>query len=95
MKAAVRRVHQNLGHPPIRDLVRILRNGGSSEQAIAFALELECDVCKQNIRPKIAKNFNANRVLEFNQRLGIDVKQVPCWRPGRKRKMCNIVDLRL
>lgn len=41
----LRKLHNNLGHPTNRDLVRILKNAGSSDRAAELPAAFKCDVC--------------------------------------------------
>ena len=49
-KVELRKLHNNLGHPTNRDLVRILKNAGGSDQAVRLASEFRCDVCHNRQR---------------------------------------------
>ena len=51
MLRAVRRLHVGLGHASGPDLVRILRNGGASEEAVKMARTLRCPTCEAHKRP--------------------------------------------
>ena len=90
----LRRVHVNLGHPSSRDLVRIIRNAGGSEQAVKLAADIEapCDICCQRKRPTPSLPAAPNHATEFNQRIGWDVKILSGWKVGQKVKCMNIVD---
>eukprot|EP00435_Cladocopium_sp_Y103_P063629 s214_g25.t1 len=88
----IKKLHQNLGHPPNHDMVRILRHGQASAEAIEVAKTFECDFCKSMAKPKIPLPAQANRIHEFNHQIGIDVKNLRGWRPNQKIKALNIVD---
>jgi hypothetical protein len=45
---AIRRAHDNLGHPSNNDLVRMLRAGGASEYALSIARNLKCSICQED-----------------------------------------------
>ena len=92
LKAVLHRLHKNLGHPSNHDLVRILRHGQASEAAIKLAKDLSCDFCTARQAPTVANPGQAHRVLEFNQRVGLDVKYLPGWKPNQKIFALNIVD---
>ena len=92
LKAVLHRLHKNLGHPSNHDLVRILRHGQASEAAIKLAKDLSCDFCIARQAPTVANPGQAHRVLEFNQRVGLDVKYLPGWKPNQKISALNIVD---
>ena len=86
------KLHRNLGHPPNCDLVRILKHGQASDQALRLAKEFSCDFCKSQARPKIPLPAQPNRVAEFNQQIAIDVKHLRGWKPNQKVKALNVVD---
>ena len=86
------KLHKNLGHPPNHDLVRILKHGQASEQALCLAKELQCDFCKSQQRPGGALPAQPNRVVEFNHQIGMDVKHLTGWKPNQKIKSLNVVD---
>ena len=88
----IQKLHKNLGHPPTTDLVRILKHGQASDEAIAVARTLECDFCKSQSRPGVALPAQPNRVSQFNKQIGLDVKNLRGWRPNQKVKAVNIVD---
>ena len=92
LRAVVQKVHKNLGHPPNGDLVRILKHGQASEEALQIARQLECDFCKSQVKPGIPLPAQTHRVSEFNHRIGVDVKHLPGWRPNQKIRALNIVD---
>ena len=92
LKTVLQRLHKNLGHPSNQDLVRILRHGQASEAAIRLAKELKCDFCTSRQAPTVANPGQTHRVLEFNQRVGLDVKYLPGWKPNQKISALNIVD---
>ena len=89
---ALRRLHSNLGHPSNKDLVRVLRNSGACEEAIRQARELECAVCRNHKAPSSARPANTSRATRFNEKIGLDVKYLPGWKPNQKVPCINIVD---
>ena len=86
------KLHRNLGHPPNHDLVRILRHGQASEQAIRLAKEFSCDLCRSQLKPKVPLPAQPHRITEFNSQVGLDVKHLKGWLPNQKVKALNIVD---
>eukprot|EP00435_Cladocopium_sp_Y103_P071090 s130_g36.t1 len=88
----LRHLHKNLGHPSNADLIRILKHGQASEAAIRAAKTLECDFCTARQMPTVANPGQVHRVLEFNQRVGLDVKHLPGWLPNQKITAVNMVD---
>ena len=86
------RLHKNLGHPPNHDMVRILKHGDASEQALRLAKEFSCDFCKSQARPTSPLPTQPNRVSEFNHQVGMDVKHLKGWLPNQKIRAVNLVD---
>ena len=86
------KVHRNLGHPPNHDLVRILKHAQASDKAISLAHKHSCSFCRSQIRPHVPLPAKSSRPRDFNQTIGIDVKNLPGWRPNQKVKALNIVD---
>ena len=86
------KLHRNLGHPPNHDLIRILRHGQASEQALKLAKEFSCEFCKSQLKPKVPLPAQTGRVTAFNQQIGLDVKHLKGWLPNQKIKALNIVD---
>ena len=70
---ALRRVHQNLGHPRREDLVRHLRLAGASDGAIKAAQQLSCQTCRRHAHPAPRRPGKVVRPLDFNEEVGIDV----------------------
>ena len=90
----LKKLHNNLGHPSSRTLLRILKNAGATEQALKEAEQVEssCDVCLQRKRPTPSLPANPEKAVDFNQRIGWDVKNLPGWGVNQKVKCVNIVD---
>eukprot|EP00435_Cladocopium_sp_Y103_P017727 s923_g4.t1 len=88
----LKRLHQNLGHPPNADMVRVLRHAQASQEAIDQARSFECSFCKSQVKPGVPLPAQATRIHEFNHQLGIDVKNLPGWLPNQKIKALNMVD---
>ena len=92
IQQAVFKLHKNLGHPATDDLVRMLKHAGASSQAVKAAKELTCSVCANQAQPSSALPANVPRVLDFNSQVGLDVKYLPSWKPGKTIQCVNIVD---
>ena len=86
------KLHRNLGHPPNNDLVRILRHGQASDQAIRLAREFSCDLCRSRDKPKVPLPAQTQRSHEFNGQIALDVKHLKGWQANQKVKALNIVD---
>ena len=92
MRASIRKLHSNLGHPPNSALVRVLRHGGANQAALDMAREFTCEQCQASKQPSPANPAQCQRVTTFNQRIGLDVKYLPGWMPNQKIPSLNIVD---
>eukprot|EP00435_Cladocopium_sp_Y103_P075218 s4_g55.t1 len=88
----IRKLHNNLGHPPNTDLVRVLRHGQASSEAIDVARSFECQFCKSQMKPGVPLPAQPHRVQDFNHQVGLDVKNLRGWRPNQKVKALNLVD---
>ena len=53
VKRALRKLHTNLGHPGVKEMVRVLKHGRASELAIQEARRMHCDICVENVQPKL------------------------------------------
>ena len=92
IKQSLMKLHRNLGHPSNADLVRVLKHGQASEDAIKMARELTCDFCTARKAPTVANPGKTSTVTEFNQRVGLDVKYLPGWKPNQRVPALNAVD---
>ncbi|CAE7634004.1 RE2 [Symbiodinium sp. CCMP2592] len=71
--SALRRLHQNLGHPQNCDLIRHLRLAGCDEPVIKAARGLRCQVCEANAAPRIARPSVIPQLCDWNDTVGIDL----------------------
>eukprot|EP00435_Cladocopium_sp_Y103_P067113 s299_g29.t1 len=85
------KLHRNLGHPPNADMIRLLRHAHASELALKLAKDFSCSFCQSRVKPGAPLPANVDRVVEFNKRIGIDVKHLRGWRTGQKVKALNVV----
>ena len=92
MLKSLHRLHCNLGHPPASALMRVLKHGGASATAIELVRELSCDVCRAQGKPSSPPPAQTHRASKFNERIGVDVKYLPGWKPNQKIPCVNIVD---
>eukprot|EP00435_Cladocopium_sp_Y103_P010611 s801_g2.t1 len=86
------KVHRNLGHPPAQDLIRILTHAKASDRAIKLVHKHKCSFCQSQVKPHVPLPAKTSRPQEFNQCVGIDVKNLNGWSPNQKIKALNIVD---
>ena len=89
---ALRRLHVNLGHPSNHDLVRILQHSKAKEEVVVMARSFECSICRNHQQPQASLPAKASRCMEFNSRVGMDVKYLPGWRPNQRVPCVSIID---
>jgi hypothetical protein len=90
--STLKRIHQNLGHPPNRELVRHLKIGGAPKPVIHTAEQMVCRVCERSSRAKPHKVSAPVTSLDFNEVVAADI----LWVDTADRKnlpALNIVDL--
>ena len=54
-KKALMELHTNWGHPGVKEKVRVLKDGRTSELAIQEARRKRCDVCAENVQLKLPR----------------------------------------
>ena len=69
---ALRRIHQNLGHPSNHDLARHLKLSGANEAAVKAAQSIRCSSCARLSNPATRRPAKLVRPLEFNQEVAVD-----------------------
>ena len=73
-KAAVMRCHVNLGHPQVREFVRLLKAAGTREDIINYVLrEFDCPGCRMEKRPPTRLPAATPRTYDFNIVVGVDI----------------------
>lgn len=97
IQSTIKKLHNTLGHPAVADLIRVLRHGGAGEAAIRCARELRCDICAEKTRPKVRKATKIPELPRALERVHLDVKWLPGWKPrvnGKARRVqaLNCVD---
>ena len=73
LKAAIKRLHANLGHCSNVELLRALRISKASEAAIKSARLFQCSYCLRARRPDLPKPSRLPTVDEFGVVVGFDV----------------------
>lgn len=71
--SALKRIHQNLGHPSNHDLARHLRLSGASDLVVAAAQGLRCTTCERMRQPGTKRPARVVRPLDFNQEVCVDI----------------------
>ena len=92
VKRALPKLHTNLGHPGVKEMVRVLKHGRASELANQEARRMHCDICAENVQPKLPRPAIPRQVLDFNERVGLDILSLPLWGDATRSVKClNIV----
>ena len=73
VQSALRRLHQNLGHPRQEDLLRHLRLAGCEPHILKAVKSMRCETCQSTKRPMLARPSTLPRLLDFNSCVGIDL----------------------
>ena len=81
--ATLRRLHQNLGHPAVSDLVRHLRLAGASPEVIKGAKSLSCETCKRCHGPRSARS--QPKLAGVDMMFAYDIEK-------KKHKLLSITD---
>ena len=92
-RKAVEFAHRQLGHPTRAALVRMLKLGGASQDALRYASRFHCSVCAARKPPSHPKPSTATtRPFGFNVHLHIDLKYL--YDSRKKKYVClSILDL--
>ena len=71
----VRKAHRGLGHPGRTTMLRMMKLGGASAEAIRYAKVWQCPVCIRMSRPLKPMESSAElRPFGFNETVGMDIK---------------------
>ena len=73
LKLAIQRIHCNLGHARLPDMLRALRVSRASEVAIKACRLFRCKECPRLLEPKIPRPSKLPIVDEFGVMVGMDV----------------------
>ena len=73
VKMKVARIHENMGHPSTKTLVRILKIGKAKETFIIAAANHRCGACEAQARPKGPLPSRSPPSFVFNGVVGLDV----------------------
>ena len=76
LRLALRRVHVNLGHARLPDMLRALRISRASEAAIRACKLFRCAECPRLAEPKLPRPSKLPTVDEFGVIVGLDVLEV-------------------
>jgi len=70
---ALRRLHQNLGHPNNRELERHLRLAGADSEMVKAVSQLQCSTCAKCARPQPQRVAKPTALLDFNDAVALDI----------------------
>ena len=70
--SALRRVHQNMGHPSNEDLARHLRLAGADTQAVKACQQLRCQTCCRSTTAGSRRPAKVVKPLDFNEEVAVD-----------------------
>ncbi|CAE7418332.1 GIP, partial [Symbiodinium pilosum] len=73
VRSALKRLHQNLGHPRGADLVRHLRLAGCESSVIKAAKGMKCQICDATKEPQVARPASLPRMLSFGEVVCADI----------------------
>ena len=91
IKAALTRLHQNLGHPSVSDLTRHLRFAGAEDKVIAAAKGMRCQTCDRTKKVAASRPASIPSFLDFNALVSVDVFHV--FDAKRKRhELLSVID---
>ena len=91
LKLAIKRIHCNLGHARLPDMLRALRVSRASEVAIKACRLFRCKECPRLLEPKIPRPSKLPIVDEFGVMVGMDVFEEKDSN-GENWSWLNIVD---
>ena len=66
VQVALKRLHQNLGHPRIVDMLRHLRYAGADEGVLKACKKMRCEVCDRNQNTHVARPATLPSLLDMN-----------------------------
>ena len=89
-KDAVKRAHVNLGHVPLRTLIRMMRNARVRQLVLEWTRRsFRCQACEAQQMPKNALPAKVSRNYEFNLTVGVDCATVDAG--ASQVTLCHIV----
>ena len=87
---ALKRCHENLGHPFNARLISMLRFANTNDKTIQLAKGLTCPTCNSKRVPPSRPVAKERKAWEFNKQIMVDIFEVEVL--GRKLKCLNVVD---
>ena len=90
-KNMVLRAHINLGHPPVKEFVRLLKAAGTRNDIINYVLrEFHCEGCLKERRQPTRLPASTPRTYDFNVVIGVDILFVHGASPLEEHPVLNI-----
>ena len=74
--SALKRCHDNLGHPSHTRLISMLQSANASETTIRLAKELTCPMCRMKDNPPAKPVARIKKAWEFNLQIMIDEPKI-------------------
>ena len=87
---ALKRAHENLGHPSLSRFMTLLKSARASEQTLRLAKEMKCETCSQKATPPSRPVSRVKKTWEFNQQIMVDTFEVEVL--NKTLKLLNVVD---
>ncbi|CAE8643680.1 unnamed protein product, partial [Polarella glacialis] len=88
---ALKRMHVNLGHASIPDMLRILKHSRAGPEILELCRGFSCSVCESRKDPKIARPTAVPHTTAPLRYASLDVKHLPGWEPNQRIKALNVV----
>ena len=90
VRRQIARVHENMGHPSNRTLVRVLRLGGAKRRFVLAAAKHSCGVCEAQKRPAGPSIQRCYRTLPVfpetpAKKHNLPAMNIVCWCTGLQR----------
>ena len=90
--SALRRVHQNMGHPSNEDLARHLRLAGADAQVVNACQQLRCQTCCRCSNAGSRRPAKVVRPLDFNEEVAVDTMHLYTCK-GTKVTVLSMLDV--
>ena len=90
-KGMVLRAHVNLGHPHVKEFVRLLKAAGTRPDIIQYVLkEFKCEGCLKEKRQPTRLPASTPRTYDFNVVVGVDLLFVVGADPRQEHPVLNV-----
>ena len=73
IQSALKRLHQNLGHPRNEDMLRHLRLAGCDSHILKAVRGMSCETCAANSQPRAPRPATMPRMQDFAETVGMDI----------------------